>query len=100
MLNQYMDKCLRNNWLKWVIEKIQSENIRQIGKWGVQTHSAFEWLTYTTEELGSLAKTIGEHEYRGGPKERIVSEAIQVATLALKIAEMFEREAADEEEGR
>jgi hypothetical protein len=79
-----------------LIYKITTEHFAQIRKWGVQTHSAFEWLTYTTEELGSLAKAIGEHEYRGGSKERVISEAIQVATLALKIAEMFEKETDDE----
>jgi hypothetical protein len=87
-LKQYIDLRLLDN--RWIIHKIRHEHANQIAKWGVQTHSAFEWLTYTAEELGSLAKAIGEHEYRGGPKERIVSEAIQVATLALKIAEMFE----------
>jgi NTP pyrophosphatase (non-canonical NTP hydrolase) len=67
---------------------IDKENQHQLTKWGVQTHSPFEWLTYTTEELGELAEAISEHYYRGAPKELIVKEAIQVATLALKIAEM------------
>jgi NTP pyrophosphatase (non-canonical NTP hydrolase) len=40
--------------------------------------------------LGELAKAIGEFEYRNGTKEEVAKEAIQVATLALKIAEMFE----------
>ena len=74
----------------WILRKVFKEADSQIIKWGIQTHSSFEWLTYTTEELGSLAKAIGEYEYRDGTKDKIVSEAIQVATLALKIAEMFE----------
>ena len=88
-MKQYTDLQLeiRASLFQWVL----SESREQIQKWGIQTHNAFEWLTYTTEELGSLAKAIGEHEYRGGSKEKVVSEAIQVATLALKIAEMFER---------
>ena len=85
MDKKYTDKCLlSSNW----IFKIQSENIRQLKKWGVQTHSAFEWLAYITEELGELSNAISEHEYRTGVKENIVKEAIQVATLAIKIAEM------------
>lgn len=74
----------------WIIKKIVNESMSQILKWGIQTHSSFEWLVYTTEELGSLSKAISEFEYRNGNKEKVVSEAIQVATLALKIAEMFE----------
>lgn len=89
-MKQYTDQCLRDT--RWVLDKILKEHVEQIIKWGVQTHTAFEWLAYTTEELGSLAKAISEHEYRGGPKEKVVSEAIQVATLALKIAEMYENE--------
>ena len=61
----------------------------QISKWGVQTHSMFEWLNYTLEELGELAKAVSELEYRNGSKEEIYNEAIQVATLSLKIAEMI-----------
>lgn len=70
-------------------ELIMLENIRQLEKWGVQTRSPFEWLAYTTEELGELAEAISEHYYRGATRDAVVKEAIQVATLALKIAEMY-----------
>lgn len=86
-MKQYKDRCFRN--FDWILDQIMKENAMQVEKWGVQERSAFEWMTYTTEELGSLAKAVSEHEYRGGSKEKVVSEAIQVATLALKIAEMF-----------
>lgn len=89
-LKQYKDKCLKDE--RWILDEIIKEHVRQVEKWGIQTHSAFEWLTYTAEELGSLAKAISEHEERNGSKEKVISEAIQVATLALKIAEMFEKE--------
>ena len=87
-MNIYTDTRLRNSDL--ILSKVKRENTFQLHKWGVQTHTAFEWLTYTTEELGELAQAISEHEYREGSKECVVNEAIQVATLALKIAEMFE----------
>ena len=74
----------------WLFDQLDEENLRQIEKWGIQERTAFEWLGYATEELGSLAKAINEHHYRGGPKEKVIAEAFQVATLALKIAEMFE----------
>jgi len=87
-MKQYEDKCFAN--IDWIIGQLEKENKNQIEKWGIQVHSAFEWLTYTIEELGSLAKAISEYEYRGGLRESVVSEAFQVATLALKIAEMYE----------
>ena len=73
-----------------LMEKVADENEHQLERWGVQTHSAFEWLTYITEELGELAQAISEVEYRDGQETWVVNEAIQVATLSLKIAEMFE----------
>lgn len=87
-LNIYNDECLYDN--KWILKCISVENGRQLDKWGVQSVSAFEWMTYLTEEVGELAEAISEHEYRNGRKEQIVKEAIQVATLALKIAEIFD----------
>jgi len=83
----YTDKCLAN--LKSLVGHILHEHGRQLGKWGIQSHSLFEWLAYTTEELGELAKAISEHEYRDGKADDIFKEAIQLATLSLKIAEMI-----------
>jgi len=77
---------------EWLFDELDKENLRQISKWGIQNRTAFEWLGYTTEELGSLAKAINEHHYRGGAKEKVISEAFQVATLALKIAEMYKQD--------
>ena len=82
------DKKLED--MEWIKVSIQLENAYQLAKWGVQTHTPFEWLTYTTEELGELAAAISEHAYRGGSNNAVVNEAFQVATLALKIAEMYE----------
>lgn len=84
-MNKYIDKKFD---LKKAMELVSDEDIRQKGKWGSQIHSLFEWLTYTTEELGELAQAICEYEYREGDKEEIVKEAVQTATLCLKIADM------------
>ena len=67
---------------------IFQEHLDQIDKWGYQDHDINEWLNFTLEELGELAKAISEHRYRIGSRKEIVKEAIQVATLSLKIAEM------------
>ncbi len=66
------------------------ENVRQFKKWGIQNHDPFQWLAFTTEELGELSNAISEWHFRGGSPNNVVNEAIQVATLSLKIAEMFE----------
>jgi len=71
-----------------IVKRIRDESDSQIAKWGIQTHSIFEWLTFTTEELGELSEAISEYVYRGGNPEEIEKEAIQVATLAMKIASM------------
>lgn len=72
---------------------VNRENERQVAKWGIQSHRPSEWVLFTTEELGELAKAVGEHQYRDGDSTEIVKEAIQVATLSLKIAEMAMKEA-------
>ena len=86
-MEEFTDKKLEG--MPMLIGSINRENDRQLQKWGVQTHSMFEWLTYTTEELGELAKAIAEEQYRNGNKEDVFKEAIQTATLCLKIAEMI-----------
>lgn len=86
-LKRFTDKCLPDN--AWIIDKIQTENCHQLSKWGVQTATIFEWLAWLTEELGETANAISEHCYRDGLKQDVIDEAIQVATLALKIAEMY-----------
>jgi NTP pyrophosphatase (non-canonical NTP hydrolase) len=86
ILNTYTDKCFQE-W-EFLEKSVLIEHQHQINKWGIQTHTLFEWLTYTAEELGELAKAIAELEYRDGTKEEVYKEAIQTATLSLKIAEM------------
>ena len=85
-MKQYTDKQFKN--LVKLSMALRKESDHQIIKWGIQTHTLFEWLNYTLEELGELAKAISEHEYRSGTKKEIYDEAIQTATLCLKIAEM------------
>lgn len=85
-MKQYTDLQFKNK-LK-LFADVVLEHKKQVRKWGIQTHNLFEWQNYTTEELGELAKAIAEHQYRGGSWEDIYKEAIQVATLSLKIAEM------------
>jgi len=90
MVKKYTDQGFRGlKAMPEIMEWILGEHLRQLTKWGIQTRTAFEWMTYLTEEVGELAKAISEVEYREGERAQIKKEAIQVATLALKIAEMM-----------
>ena len=82
---------MRDNELRkldFLTQEILFEHERQIAKWGIQDRSSFEWMAYLTEEIGELAQAICEYEYRKGRTSNIFKEAMQVATLSLKIAEM------------
>ena len=78
-----------------VMPLVYRENHRQLEKWGVQDHNAFQWLAFVVEEVGELSEAILENNFRDGKPEDCVKEAIQAATLLLKISEMF-LEATDE----
>ena len=82
------DLCLKG--LTFLEDAVINENQRQLNKWGIQDHLPSEWVMFTTEELGELAEAIGEWNYRCGDAREVVKEAIQTATLSLKIAEMFQ----------
>lgn len=84
------DKCLYG--LVGLIKDIKTEHKAQINKWGVQDHEPSEWLMFLTEEVGELAEAIADWQFRDGHEQNVIDEAIQTATLSLKIAEMFKCE--------
>lgn len=81
------DQRLRT--LPRLMKAVSAENMAQLHKWGIQTKTPFEWMTYITEEVGEVAQAISEHIYRDEPAHYVAHEAIQAATLLLKIAEMY-----------
>jgi len=87
----YRDLCLNN--IDELTAMVLTENSRQLNLWGVQDRTAFEWMCYLTEEVGEMAEAVSENQYRQGNCHDVVKEAIQVATLALKLAEMYDTEA-------
>ncbi len=91
MVMRTLTDCRLQDLVK-LFEMVDEENARQIRKWGIQIRTPFEWMTYLTEEVGEISKAISEAEYRGAPLDDVVTEAIQAATLALKIAEMYSKE--------
>ena len=71
-------------------DAVIKEADKQIAKWGVQTHTPFEWAVFTGEECGELQKAIADHYYgRTKGIQDVIEEAIQTATLCLKIAKMY-----------
>jgi len=75
--------------IEHLVRMIKQENDSQIAKWDIQDRTAFEWLCYLGEEVGELNQAIAEEHYRRGNVSDVVEEAIQVATLSLKIADMY-----------
>lgn len=71
-------------------QEVLQEHERQIARWGVQSHTPAEWIMILAEEVGELAQAAWRAERPKGSPERVRREAIHVATLALKIAEMYE----------
>jgi|WetSurSiteA1Bulk_404760.scaffolds.fasta_scaffold00513_15 hypothetical protein len=81
------DECLLN--INKLMEFVLLENIKQIQKWGVQDEPLPNWIMWLTEEIGELAQAAGDHYHRAKDPKRIFEEAIQAATLCLKIAEVY-----------
>ena len=88
---------MARNWVNYwvdlklpdeVWELIRSEYERQVKKWGIQNHAPSEWLMFLTEEVGELSEAIGNFWFRDGGYEEMEAEAVQVATLAIKMAYM------------
>jgi hypothetical protein len=85
------DLCFENLFLD-IMPLVMAENKAQLDKWGIQNHEICEWLAITAEEFGELSKAIVEYRFGLGLPKEIVKEAIQTATLCLKIAEMAMKE--------
>lgn len=83
----FQDQALVN--IERLVELVLEEHLRQMQKWGIQERTPPEWIMYLAEEVGEVAEA-GADLYYGRTKESspLVLEALHVATLALKIAEM------------
>ena len=77
--------------LENVAMMIGTESQAQYKKHGFQRRRLFEWLAFITEEHGELSQAMSEYLYRDGDLERVAEEAVQVATLAIKVAYMARR---------
>ena len=84
-LETYGDQMLNFNFARAVTQ----EHVNQFNKWGYQEQTLPEWLMFIGEELGEVNEAVAEFMYRGGDPKEIYNEAIQAATLLLKLAEFF-----------
>lgn len=87
-------------------EKVISERITQIEKWGKEPcKHPFEWMSILGEEFGELCEAVnetcfmnGKHPERGGD-ENIIREATQIAAVAIAIIRDFSKTIIPAEEG-
>lgn len=74
--------------------RVKGERLAQLAKWKLQSHSPAVWQTILSEEVGELAQQILRQEFNPNGKpfsnEQLVAEAIQVAAVALAIAQCAE----------
>ena len=84
---QLTDQCLTK--LPKLVDLVLEKHEYQIKKWGVRTCTSFEWGQHLCGATRILSETILEHRHRDGSTCAVVDEAIQTATLCLKIAEMY-----------
>ncbi len=76
------------------LDFIRIEDSCQLMKWGNQTFTPDRWMLILTEEIGELSKAVLEARY-GGDLADVHCEAVQCATLCLKIAVMAKEKDAE-----
>lgn len=73
---------------------VLKERVRQDTKWGEQNHHPFAWLAILMEEVGEWSQEAVEGHFGGWTPERaekMRTEAVQVAAVALSIVECIDR---------
>jgi hypothetical protein len=79
-----------------MVAEIEEESLRQIRKWGVQTHTLAEWALIAGEEFGEAMKEACDLHFGYSfdssgsvhARVRLRKELLQTVTLLLKMAEM------------
>jgi len=66
-----------------VPDDIESERLRQIRKWGHQSHDPVYWVGILAEELGEVAQCAIEHRSR----RELYEEVTQLAAVAVAMME-------------
>ncbi len=80
-----------------ILAEIQAERNKQDEKWGIQNHSPIEWCAILGEEVGEANKHAlqahfsTDESYRKAQWEAYRKELIQIAAVAVAMAESLER---------
>lgn len=87
-------------WTSGLAESLLSvrlERIRQLEKWGPQTHDLTTWSTILGEEYGELCQEILRHKFdhkipstQAAHLKRAREEAVQIAAVALAIVQYLD----------
>lgn len=77
-----------------VLTDVGVERVRQNQKWGLQRHPMGDWLKILVEEVGEVAQAmqIGDVSYKESDADDLYEELIQVAAVAVAIAEHVREE--------
>lgn len=81
-----------------VLTDVGVERVRQNQKWGLQRHPMGDWLKILVEEVGEVAQAmqIGDVSYKESDADDLYEELIQVAAVAVAIAEHVREDQGDE----
>lgn len=70
--------------LNAIVQMVRDERLCQLMKWGPQDHDDGVWLKILVEEVGEVSKAMLEKD-----SAKVASEAIQVAAVAICIAQVI-----------
>ena len=83
-----------------VIKEVKEERVRQFAKWGEQNHKIAKWFLILGEEVGeaneAALEALALQEHTGSDElkdwsDKIRTELIQVAAVAISIVEAYDR---------
>ncbi|MEK3887473.1 hypothetical protein [Bacillus sp. FSL K6-3431] len=79
-----------------VLDAVYDERYLQLKKWGLQRHSYGVWLMILMEEVGEVAQAMqkGKKWSKDSDQDNLYEELIQVAAVAVAIAEQVLEEKA------
>lgn len=83
-----------SNLTKRVLLDVEHERFKQNEMWGLQHHDYPYWLTILAEEFGEVAQAMQKdsYSYKDSDADDLYKELIQVAAVAVAIAEQVREE--------
>lgn len=90
------------NLTNYVLREVKRERLRQNKKWGLQRHPYGDWLKILVEEVGEVAQAMQKDSVsaKDSDADDKYTELIQVAAVAVAIAEQVKEENGKGDTGR